>query len=259
MTTKAKIHVLKSEKRGHSDPEEVPWLDSYHTFSFADYYNPQYENFGCLRVINEDRVKGGAGFPTHGHREYEIYSYVVSGELSHKDSMLNEETIPAGGVQFTSAGTGITHSEYNHSKTKDVHFIQIWVKPNVSNLKPKYKTVLFSREQKQNQLLLMVGPDGDDTTVIKINNDISTYSSILEKDKTVQHTIKAGRRGLLHVIMTEPHVGVKVQVQEQDVKNELDVGRGDSLFIQTFNEDLFVNVTGTSDSDVEFLFFDIGK
>ena len=150
-TMSSQIEIVRrpSHERGHADHG---WLKSFHTWSFASYHDPRFTSHGCLRVLNEDRVQPTTGFDTHSHQEYEIFSYVVDGELQHKDSMGNTETIHRGEVQFTSAGTGIQHSEYNVHKSLWVHFIQIWVKPNQARLKPSYTTKKWSNNDKINRL-----------------------------------------------------------------------------------------------------------
>jgi len=152
---KSLLRFRKSSERGNSSHG---WLDSWHTFSFAGHYNPKFNNFGPLRVINEDTVKSSQGFGTHSHSKYEIWSYVVSGELKHKDSMGNLEIIKRGDVQFTSSGTGISHSEFNNSDKDPVHFLQIWASPNRIS-KPEYQTGHFTDAQKRNKLCLIVSPE----------------------------------------------------------------------------------------------------
>jgi len=189
------LTVRKSEERGHANHG---WLDSYHTFSFSSYYDPAHMGFRSLRVINQDRVKGGMGFGTHGHKDMEIISYVVDGSLEHKDSMGNGSIIHAGEVQRLTAGTGITHSEFNHSKTDLVHFLQIWILPNRNNLNPGYEQKLFSREEKQNQWRLIVSPDGRDRSV-QVNQDVNIYASILSTDAKVDFAMDANRYAWLQV------------------------------------------------------------
>jgi len=168
------IERRPSKERGHADHG---WLNSYHTFSFASYYDDRFERFHALRVINEDRVSGGQGFGRHSHREAEIFSYVVSGALHHRDSMNNNEKIGRGEIQFTSAGTGISHSEFNAHDKDPVHFIQIWVTPAVRNLQPSYQTKNFEEKEKLNTLLLTLSPDKSDKTV-HINQDIKVCAFI---------------------------------------------------------------------------------
>eukprot|EP01120_Amphizonella_sp_Union-15-10_P015831 TRINITY_DN8214_c0_g1_i1.p1 TRINITY_DN8214_c0_g1~~TRINITY_DN8214_c0_g1_i1.p1 ORF type:complete len:258 (-),score=54.94 TRINITY_DN8214_c0_g1_i1:38-766(-) len=231
--------LRKSEERGFADHG---WLKSYHTFSFANYYEPNYNGFRSLRVINEDRVAGGKGFGKHPHSDFEIFSYVVSGALEHKDSLGNLEVLNRGDVQFTSAGTGIYHSEYNHSPTEMVHFIQIWVKPAATGLKPRYSTKHFSDEDKKNKLKLIISPEAEDAS-IQINQDVKMFACLLEKDQKVQH--KLGTRfGYIHVVQ----LGGSLDV------NGIKLGSGDGVFVQ--NESA-LEITGTKDGVTEFLLFDL--
>ncbi|KAL0488803.1 quercetin dioxygenase [Acrasis kona] len=251
--SKAILKVIRSKERGHA---YHGWLDSYHTFSFANYHNPQMMGFGSLRVINEDRVTPKEGFGTHPHQEYEIYSYIVSGELEHRDSMNNVETLKRGDIQFTSAGTGISHSEYNRHSSKTVHFLQIWVKPSVSRLKPSYSTKHFSDEMKLNQLRPLVSPLGEAAGCIKINQDVHTSASILEKDKKVEFDVRENRKALLQVITTAPDVKLKVN----SLGEEHVLSGGDVLLVTgTTFSDTKLEITGGSETNTEFLLFDIGK
>src|SRR6476620_7818766 len=161
------IALRKSQDRGHANHG---WLDSYHTFSFAGYYDPEEMGFGTLRVINEDRVQAGQGFGTHGHADMEIISYVLEGELAHKDSMGTGSVIRPGDVQRMSAGKGVIHSEFNNSKEKQVHFLQIWITPNENGIKPSYEEKRFLPEEKRNRLKLIVSPSGEDGS-LHINQD----------------------------------------------------------------------------------------
>lgn len=189
------LTLRKAEDRGHANHG---WLDSYHSFSFADYYDPEHMGYGPLRVINEDRVQAGAGFGTHGHRDMEIISYVLDGALAHEDSMGNGSAIVPGDVQRMSAGTGVRHSEFNHSKTGITHFLQIWIQPKFTGIKPSYEQKHFSAEQKRGRLRLIVSPDGRDGSV-GMNQDALLYAGLFDGDEAAELTIAAGRRGYVHV------------------------------------------------------------
>jgi redox-sensitive bicupin YhaK (pirin superfamily) len=190
------IEIRKSEERGRA---HHGWLQSQHSFSFADYYDPRHQGFGPLRVINEDRVAAGAGFGTHGHRDMEIISYVLDGALEHKDSMGTGSVLHYGDVQRMSAGSGVRHSEFNGSKTEQVHFLQIWIQPNVGGIPPSYEEKHFPVEEKQGKLRLVASGDGREGSVL-IHQDASLYASILNGDDKVEHTLAAGRLAYVHVI-----------------------------------------------------------
>ncbi|MBC6477543.1 MAG: pirin family protein [Hormoscilla sp. GM7CHS1pb] len=183
------LAIRKGTERGQADRG---WLKSYHTFSFANYYDRNYMGFRDLRVINEDRVQPGNGFGTHPHRDMEILSYVLEGALEHKDSMGNGSVIEPGDAQIVSAGTGITHSEYNHSDRELVHFLQIWVQPNVTGLSPRYEQKFFPEESKLNQLRLIVSTDGRDGS-ITIHQDVNIYASLLEAGRDIVYQGKPDR------------------------------------------------------------------
>lgn len=189
------IKIRKSEERGHANHG---WLDSYHTFSFAEYHDPNHMQFSSLRVINEDRVQPGQGFGTHGHRDMEIVSYVLEGALKHSDSMGNGSIIRPGDVQRMSAGTGVTHSEFNASQSELVHFLQIWILPKSMGLAPSYEQKHFALNDKRNRLCLVASPDGHDGSVT-VQQDIRIYSSVLEKGGSVTHTLGLSRRAYVHV------------------------------------------------------------
>ncbi|PZU97309.1 MAG: quercetin 2,3-dioxygenase [Pseudanabaena sp.] len=189
------ITIRKSEERGHANHG---WLDSYHTFSFASYYDPQHMAFRSLRVINQDKIAGGKGFGTHPHRDMEIITYMLDGALEHKDSMGNGSVIQVGDVQRMSAGTGITHSEFNPSPTETAHLLQIWILPNQESVKPSYEQISFSREEKLNQLRLIASPDGRDRSVT-IHQDAYIYASILEDGAEVIHPVAQSRHVWLQV------------------------------------------------------------
>ena len=189
------INIRRSNERGHANHG---WLDTHFSFSFADYYDPRFMGFRNLRVINEDRIEPGQGFPKHGHRDMEIVTYVISGELSHRDSMGNGETIHPSEVQRMTAGTGVLHSEYS-SPTDRTHLLQIWILPEKQNLQPGYEQKLFDRESKQGQLKLIASRGGDDGSV-HINQDVRLYASILGKDDEVTHDLAIGRHGWIQLI-----------------------------------------------------------
>lgn len=193
------LTLRKAEERGHANHG---WLDSYHTFSFANYYDPAHMGFRSLRVINQDRVRGGMGFGTHPHRDMEIISYVLEGALEHKDSMGNGSMIAPGEVQRLTAGTGITHSEFNHSKTDQVHFLQIWILPNRQNLEPGYEQKHFTVEQKCDRLLLVASENGRDGSVT-VNQDLSLYATVLSDGAEVTHTVNPGRHAWIQVARGE--------------------------------------------------------
>jgi redox-sensitive bicupin YhaK (pirin superfamily) len=197
-----KIVVRPSENRG---PADFGWLKSRHSFSFGNYYDPAHMGFRSLRVINEDRVSPSAGFDTHGHRDMEIISYVLDGAIRHEDSMGNGEVLRAGEVQAMSAGTGILHSEFNASDRKPVHFLQIWLLPDRTGHTPRYEQRAFPREEKLNRLALVVSPDGADGSV-EIHQDARLYATILERDRTAELSIKAGRHAWVQVARGEIEV-----------------------------------------------------
>jgi redox-sensitive bicupin YhaK (pirin superfamily) len=190
------IKIRRADERGHANHG---WLDTYHTFSFGNYYDPRFMGFRSLRVINEDKVLAGQGFGTHGHRDMEIISYVVSGALAHKDSTGGEEILRPHEVQRMTAGTGIRHSEFNPLKDEDVHFLQIWILPEEENLTPGYEQTLFSPESKKGKLKLVASRAGTDGSV-KINQDVALYASILDKTEEVSHELAENRHGWIQVI-----------------------------------------------------------
>jgi quercetin 2,3-dioxygenase len=189
------ITIRRSNERGHANHG---WLDTYHSFSFADYYDPAHMGFRDLRVINEDRVAPAQGFPTHGHRDMEIITYVISGELSHRDSMGNGETIRPHEVQRMTAGTGVMHSEYS-SPTDNTHLLQIWILPEKKNLLPSYEQTYFPPEEKQGKLRLVASRGGDDGSV-HINQDVKVYSSILGNGEEISYEIADGRHAWVQLI-----------------------------------------------------------
>lgn len=188
-------NIRRSNERGYADHG---WLKSFHTFSFADYFDPKHVEFGALRVINEDRVAAGAGFGTHGHRDMEIISYVLDGELAHKDSMGTGETIRPGDVQRMSAGRGVQHSEFNPSVEKQVHFLQIWIQPNQRGVAPSYEQKHFTAEEKRGKLRLIASPDGANGSV-SIHQDARVYAGLFDGDEQVDFAIGSDRQVYLHV------------------------------------------------------------
>ena len=193
------IEVRRSAERGLADHG---WLRSYHTFSFADYYDPAHMGFGALRVINEDRIQPGTGFGTHGHRDMEIISYVLDGALAHKDSMGTGSAIVAGDVQRMSAGRGVQHSEFNHSRDGVTHFLQIWIEPNVRGIAPGYEQKHFDAASKRGRLRLVASPDGREGSVT-IHQDAYVYAALLDGTERALHELAQGRRAFVHVARGE--------------------------------------------------------
>lgn len=189
------IKIRRSKERGYFDHG---WLKTYHTFSFADYFDPNFMGFRSLRVINEDFVEAGQGFPKHGHRDMEIVTYVIKGELSHRDSMGNGETIRPHEVQRMTAGTGVLHSEYS-SPTDETHLLQIWLLPEAKNLTPAYEQTAFPEEEKRGRLRLVASRGGDDGSV-HINQDVKLYASILSEGETVSLDLDEGRHAWIQLI-----------------------------------------------------------
>ena len=189
------ITIRKSGERGHFD---FGWLNTYHTFSFDQYYDPAQMHFRSLRVINEDRVATGRGFPTHSHRDMEIITYILSGALQHRDSIGNGSVIRPGDVQRMSAGTGVAHSEFNPSQTEPVHLLQIWIMPRARNLPPSYEQKYFSEEGRRGRLRLVASEDGRDGSVT-IQQDASVYAGILAPDSAIEHTPSDNRYAWIQV------------------------------------------------------------
>jgi quercetin 2,3-dioxygenase len=196
------LQIRKSQDRGYADHG---WLRSYHSFSFADYYDPQHVEFGALRVINEDRVAAGKGFGTHAHRDMEIISYVLEGQLEHKDSIGTGSIIEPGDVQRMSAGSGVRHSEFNPSPDKPVHFLQIWIQPDQRDIPPSYEQKRFEAEAKRGRLRLIASPDGRKGSVT-IHQDAYVYAGLFDDDERAVHTLEFGRRAYVHVARGEIRV-----------------------------------------------------
>ena len=190
------LQIRRSNARGHADHG---WLDSFHSFSFADYYDPAWMGWGNLRVINEDRIAPGTGFGTHGHRDMEIISYVLAGELAHKDSMGNVKGIPPGDVQRMSAGTGLRHSEFNHAPNATTHFLQIWIQPSVTGIPPSYEQKTFAASEKRGALRLVASPDGAQGSV-RIHADAALYAGLLDSDEAVTLALDPSRKTYVHLV-----------------------------------------------------------
>ncbi len=190
------LQVRKSSDRGFADHG---WLRSFHSFSFADYHDPAHMGWGNLRVINEDRVAPGGGFGTHGHRDMEIVSYVLEGALAHRDSLGNVESIPAGEVQRMSAGTGVMHSEFNHSRTAPVHFLQIWIVPDARGVAPGYEQKRFDAADKRGRLRLIASPDGAEGS-LSMHADARLYAGLFDGAETLERSLPAGRKAYVHLV-----------------------------------------------------------
>jgi quercetin 2,3-dioxygenase len=190
------LTLRKSADRGYADHG---WLKSFHSFSFAGYYDPAHMGYGNLRVINEDRIEPGTGFGTHGHRDMEIVSYVISGAMGHKDSIGNGASIPPGDVQRMSAGRGITHSEFNHSQNGQTHFLQIWIEPNVTGIAPGYEQKTFPESEKRGTLRLVASPDGDQGSVT-IHADARMYAGLVDGTETTSLPLNPKRLTYVHVV-----------------------------------------------------------
>jgi redox-sensitive bicupin YhaK (pirin superfamily) len=199
------IIVRPAAERG---TENLGWLDSRHTFSFGHYYDAKHMGFGPLRVINEDRVRPGAGFETHGHRDMEIISCVLEGALEHKDSIGTGSVIQPGEIQVMSAGTGIRHSEFNHSQTEPVHFLQIWVLPDREGLPPRYDQKTFPQSEKRGHLRLVGSPDGRGGSLV-IHQDVEIYDALLSSGNAVRHELKVGRKSWVQVVRGSVEVNGK--------------------------------------------------
>jgi redox-sensitive bicupin YhaK (pirin superfamily) len=228
--------IRKASDRGHADHG---WLNSYHTFSFADYYDEKHMGFHGLRVINDDRVAPGQGFGTHPHRDMEIISYVLEGALAHKDSMGTGATIRPGDVQRMSAGTGVLHSEYNASRDDEVHFLQIWLMPEKRGVTPGYEQKTFSDAAKRGRLALVASQDGADGSV-KINADARVYAGIFDKDSKAELGIVKGRGAWVHV------ASGKVRVNGEEL------GEGDGV---SFENESSIQIEGVDEGEV--LVFDL--
>ncbi len=193
------LTLRKSQDRGHADHG---WLKSHHSFSFAGYHDPRHMGFGNLRVINEDRIAPGTGFGTHGHRDMEIISYVLSGELAHKDTLGNVKGIPPGDVQRMSAGSGVQHSEFNHAQDQTTHFLQIWIEPNVTGIAPSYEQKTFGDAQKRGKLRLVASPDGAEDSVL-IHADARLHAGLFDAGEQATLALAPGRKGYVQLVRGE--------------------------------------------------------
>jgi len=214
------LFLRKSEDRGYADHG---WLKSFHSFSFAGYQDPKFMGWGNLRVINEDRVAPGMGFGKHGHRNMEIISYVLSGELAHQDSMGNVKGIPPGDIQRMSAGSGVTHSEFNHAKDQTTHFLQIWIEPNVLEIAPGYEQKTIPPASKEGTLRLVASPDGQDESV-SISADAKMFAGLFNGDQSTSLTLDPSRKAYVHLIRGSLQVNGQV------------LNGGDALMIQDENQ-----------------------
>ena len=229
------MQVRKGNERGFADHG---WLRSFHSFSFADYYDAANMGFGALRVINEDRVTPGMGFGTHGHSDMEIISYVLEGAVEHKDSMGNGSVIRPGDVQRMSAGTGVRHSEFNPSKTDGVHFLQIWIEPGVKGIAPSYEEKHFDAASKRGKLRLVASSDAREGSV-KLHQDASLYAALVDGAEKVTHTLAAGRRAYVHVARGSVSVNAQALAAGDALKvsglSEITLEHGDKAEVLLFD------------------------
>ncbi|HEX7453305.1 MAG TPA: pirin family protein [Polyangiaceae bacterium] len=231
------ITLRKAQDRGHA---QHGWLDSWHTFSFGDYYDPKHMGFRSLRVINDDSVAPGKGFPTHSHRDMEIITYVLNGSLEHKDSMGNGSVMKPGDVQRMTAGTGVGHSEFNGSRNEPVHFLQIWVLPEARNLPPGYEQKHFSKEDRRGSLRLVASREGADGAV-QVHQDMKLLAGLFGAGDSVSYALPAGRHAWLHVARG------KIRVNGHDLE------AGDAV---QASEEAALLLSDASDAEV--LLFDLG-
>jgi hypothetical protein len=227
------LTLRKAKDRGYADHG---WLKSFHSFSFAGYHDPQFMGWGNLRVINEDRVAAGMGFGKHGHRNMEIISYVLSGELAHQDSIGNIESIPPGDVQRMSAGSGVTHSEFNHAKDQTTHFLQIWIEPNVTEIEPSYEQKTIPAIEKDGQLRLIASPEGKDGAV-KIHADAKVYAGLFNDSQAASVQLDPKRKAYIHLISGSLDIndqtlnaGDALLIEDED-KLEIKNGKGAEVLV----------------------------
>jgi redox-sensitive bicupin YhaK (pirin superfamily) len=232
----ARAILRKSQDRGYADHG---WLKSWHSFSFADYYDPAHMGWGNLRVINEDRVAPGGGFGKHGHRDMEIISYVLSGELAHQDSMGNVKGIPPGDVQRMSAGSGVLHSEFNHAKDQVTHFLQIWIVPNVLGITPGYEQKTIPAESKRGRLCLVASPDGLQDSVA-IHADARLYAGLFDGGENAELVLEPNRKAYVHLVKGALDV------------NGLRISAGDAVLLEQVSR-----IALAAGADAEVLVFDL--
>lgn len=230
------LTIRKSEERGYADHG---WLRSFHSFSFADYYDPRHMGFGNLRVINEDRIAPGTGFGSHGHKDMEIISYVLSGALSHEDNLGNAQAIVPGDVQRMSAGTGVVHSERNHAPGEETHFLQIWLLPAQQGAAPGYEQKAFSEAQKRGRLCLVASPDSAEGSVA-MNADARLYAGLFDGEENLQTDLPAGRKTYVHLVRGVLHI------------NGQRLTAGDAALL---DNEAFLRLDGAQDAEV--LVFDL--
>ncbi|MBT9507137.1 pirin family protein [Rhodoferax sp.] len=231
------LTLRRSQERGYADHG---WLKSFHSFSFAGYYDPQHMGFANLRVINEDWIAAGKGFGTHGHRDMEIITYVVNGSLAHKDSMGNVKSIPPGDVQRMSAGTGVQHSEFNHAPNETTHLLQIWIEPNVTGITPSYEQKTFADAEKRGTLRLVASPDGAQGSVT-IHADARLYAGLLDGEQKVDLALNPARKRYVHLVRGSLEVNGAV------------LAAGDAALIENESQ-----LRLTHGKDAEVLVFDLG-
>ncbi len=232
------LKLRRSQERGYADHG---WLKSFHSFSFAGYHDPLHMGWGNLRVINEDRIASGTGFGTHGHRDMEIISYVLSGNLAHQDSMGNVKGIPPGDVQRMSAGSGVQHSEFNHAQGQETHFLQIWIEPNVKGIEPGYEQKTIPESDKRGHLRLVASPDGAMGSV-SIHADASLYAGLFEGEEQAEFVLNPERKAYVFL------------VRGGLVVNEQTLEAGDALLVE---QESLLTITGGQDAEV--LVFDLAR
>ena len=229
------ITLRHSAERGYADHG---WLKSFHSFSFAGYYDPDHMGFGNLRVINEDRIEPGRGFGTHGHKDMEIISYVLSGELAHKDDMGNVKGIPPGDVQRMSAGTGVQHSEFNHAPGQSTHFLQIWIEPNVTGIPPSYEQKTFDAGEKRGKLRLVASNDGAQNSVT-VHADAKIYAGLIDGDESATLALDPARKTYVHLVRGDLEVNGQKLVQGDaamiEAKTSLELARGKDAEVLVFD------------------------